>query len=99
MLTYDNLYKNSTLQCQGFYPDNAEKMNDTNVNPNTGWLARRNWFFHNAPAIPTPNHRKKELWGKILHPLVNCDVPVPPGVQVYLRLDVASDKFVLQQVI
>lgn len=72
-------------------------MNDT-VGGNSGWKARRSWFFQREGLYNRPLHRTKELWGKLLHPLVNTDVPVPPGVPIHLRLDVAPDAFVLLQV-
>lgn len=59
-----------------------------------GFLLRHAWFFNDNG---TPKLEPKTLIGKLDTCLSNCQVPIPPGVNFFLRLWLANSDFLLIQ--
>lgn len=94
LLSYGSDSKYSHLQSSGWYPDSEPFDPEPNMDKNTGFEARRKLFMDDADP---PNRKYLTHWvnfcGPLHHDLKTCEVGIPPGIDIDVKLHFSDNNF------
>jgi len=97
LLTYDSETKNSQLACQGYYPDLANHMSNSEVDydVNVGFQSRTLLFRQGGDIANKYKPNGVKFFGRLPIDLISSPCGIIPGTKVMIQLIKSDSSFML----